>query len=325
MVADAGVAGPDIDALADRIGERARALVRLDAQAAAHALFGDAMPANLLLIGAAYQAGAVPLSAGAIEFAIELNGVAVAANTAAFRWGRVAVADPEAFAAATAGPAAEQPRTWADLGELAGETRRLAGIRAAQLVDYQGERAARRYVADVLAVWRAEQRAGTGSEFSAAVAHGLHKLTAYKDEYEVARLLTDPAFEARLAAEVPGGTRMRYRLHPPVLKAAGRQQKIAFGPWMRPVLRVLAQGKVLRGTPLDPFGRMEMRRLERRLRDDYRAMVLRLARELTADSHATAVAAAQAADLVRGYEDVKLAGVARYHDRLAELGLAADH
>jgi indolepyruvate ferredoxin oxidoreductase len=325
MVADAGVAGPDIDALADRIGERARALVRLDAQAAAHALFGDAMPANLLLIGAAYQAGAVPLSAGAIEFAIELNGVAVAANTAAFRWGRVAVADPEAFAAATAGPAAEQPRTWADLGELAGETRRLAGIRAAQLVDYQGERAARRYVADVLAVWRAEQRAGTGSEFSAAVAHGLHKLTAYKDEYEVARLLTDPAFEARLAAEVPGGTRMRYRLHPPVLKAAGRQQKIAFGPWMRPVLRVLAQGKVLRGTPLDPFGRMEMRRLERRLRDDYRAMVLRLARELTADSHATAVAAAQAADLVRGYEDVKLAGVARYHDRLAELGIAADH
>ena len=325
MVADAAVAGPDMEVLVGRIGERAAALVRLDAQAAAQTLFGDAMPANLLLIGAAHQAGVLPLSAAAIEFAIELNGVAVAANTAAFRWGRVAVADPAAFAAATAGPAAEQPPTWDDLGELAGETRRLAGIRAAQLVDYQGERAARRYVADVLTVWRAEQRAGTGPEFSAAVAHGLHKLTAYKDEYEVARLLTDPAFEARLAAEVPGGTRMRYRLHPPVLKAAGRQQKIALGPWMRPVLRMLAKGKALRGTPLDPFGRMEMRRLERALRDDYRAMVLRLARELTADTHATAVAAAQAADLVRGYEDVKLAGVARYHDRLAELGIPAHH
>jgi len=325
MVADAGVAGPDMGALVDRIGERARELVRLDAQAAAQALFGDAMPANLMVIGAAYQAGVLPLSAAAIEFAIELNGVAVAANTAAFRWGRVAVADPEAFAAATAGPAVAQPPTWDDLGELAGETRRLAGIRAAQLVDYQGARAARRYVADVQAVWRAEQQAGTGTEFSAAVARGLHKLTAYKDEYEVARLLTDPAFEARLAAEVPGGTRMRYRLHPPVLKAAGRQQKIALGPWMRPVLRLLAKGKVLRGTPLDPFGRMEMRRVERTLRDDYRAMVLHLAGELTAETHATAVAAAQAADLVRGYEDVKLAGVARYHERLAQLGIPARH
>jgi indolepyruvate ferredoxin oxidoreductase len=325
MVADAGVAGPDMEALVDRIGAQAREVVRLDAQAAAQALFGDAMPANLLLIGAAYQAGVLPLSAAAIEFAIELNGVAVAANTAAFRWGRVAVADPEAFAAATAGPAVEAPPTWDDLGELAGETRRLVGIRAAQLVDYQGTRAARRYVADVQAVWRAEQRLGVGSAFAEAAARGLHKLTAYKDEYEVARLLTDPAFEARLAAEVPGGARMRYRLHPPVLKAAGRKQKIALGPWMRPVLRVLAKGKVLRGTPLDPFGRMEMRRTERRLRDDYRALVLRLAGELTPDTHATAVAAAQAADLVRGYEDVKLAGIARYHARLAELGISAQH
>jgi len=322
MVRDPGVAAPDVPALVERITGRSRAVVALDAQAAANALFGDAMPANLLLVGAAYQSGALPVSAEAIEWAIELNGVAVAANTAAFRWGRVAVADPDAFAAATAGAAPIAPPTWTELGELAGETRRLAGIRAQLLADYQDSRTARRYVNDLLTVWRAERRLGEDTAFSEAVARGLHKLTAYKDEYEVARLLTDPAFEARLAAEVPGGTGLRYRLHPPTLKALGRQQKIAFGPWMRPVLQALARAKALRGTPLDPFGRAPIRQLERALRDEYRALVLRLAAELNADSYPTAVAAAEAADLVRGYEDVKLAGVRRYRARLESLGLS---
>ncbi|GAA3227337.1 indolepyruvate ferredoxin oxidoreductase family protein [Pseudonocardia petroleophila] len=321
MVRDASVSAPDVDALVARIAGTARAVVPLDAQAAANALFGDAMPANLIVVGAAYQSGALPLTAAAIEWAIELNGVAVAVNTAAFRWGRVAVADPVAFASATGSAAAPAPAVFDDLGDLAGETRRLAGIRAAQLVGYQGVRTARAYVRDVQAAWRAERALGDDTSFSEAVAHGLHKLTAYKDEYEVARLLTDPAFEATLAAEVPGGTKRRYRLHPPVLKSLGRQKKIAFGPWMRPVLTTLARGRVLRGTPLDPFGRTGIRRLERELRDDYRAMVRGLAAGLTAENHATAVAAAQAADLVRGYEDVKLAHVERYRARIAELGL----
>ncbi|WP_300011150.1 indolepyruvate ferredoxin oxidoreductase family protein [Pseudonocardia sp.] len=321
MVRDAGVSAPSAEDLVERIAGTTREVVRLDAQAAANALFGDAMPANLLVVGAAYQAGALPVSAAAIEWAIELNGVAVAVNTAAFRWGRVAVADPAAFAAATGSVAAPAPPTWDDLGELAGETRRLTGIRAAQLVGYQGERTARAYVADVQAAWRAERALGDDTSFSAAVARGLHKLTAYKDEYEVARLLTDPAFDARIAAEVPGGQKRRYRLHPPMLKAMGRTRKIAFGPWMRPVLETLARGKALRGTALDPFGRTEMRRLERALRDEYRAMVLRLAAGLTTGNHATAVAAAQAADLVRGYEDVKLASVQRYRARISELGV----
>ncbi|MDN5749827.1 MAG: indolepyruvate ferredoxin oxidoreductase family protein [Pseudonocardia sp.] len=326
MVRDAGVAAPDVAGLVQRIAGRTREVLALDAQGAATTLFGDAMPANLLIVGAAYQAGALPISAAAIEWAIELNGVAVAVNTAAFRWGRAAVADPEAFAAATRAPATPPgPPVWEDLGELAGETRRLAGVRAAQLVGYQGERTARAYVADVLVAWRAERALGDTvpdlGAFSEAVACGLHRLTAYKDEYEVARLLTDPAFDARVAAEAPGGERRRYRLHPPLLKALGRQKKIAFGPWMRPVLQTLARGKALRGTPLDPFGRTGVRRLERELRDSYRALVLGLAADLTAENHATAVAAAQAAELVRGYEDVKLAGVARYRARLAELGV----
>jgi indolepyruvate ferredoxin oxidoreductase len=173
----------------------------------------------------------------------------------------------------------------------------------------------------VLAVWRAERAVGDATAFSEAVARGLHKLTAYRDEYEVARLLTDPAFEARLSAEVPGGTKRRYRLHPPILRAMGRNKKIAFGPWTRPVLRMLAKARIVRGTPFDVFGYTAMRRLERELRDSYRAMVLRLAGDLTGASYGTAAAAAEAADLVRGYEDVKLGGIERYRARLAELGV----
>ena len=325
MVRDASITATDVPALVERLRGVTREIVALDAQAASNALFGDAMPANLMVVGAAYQSGALPLSAEAIEWAIELNGVAVAVNTAAFRWGRVAVADPAAFAAVTGSVAEAAPVALPAsiaLRELAGETRRLVEIRAAQLVGFQNERTARRYVDDVLAVWRAERRVGQDTAFSEAVARGLHKLTAYKDEYEVARLLTDPVFEAKVAAEVPGGTRQRYRLHPPMLKAMGRQRKIALGPWMKPVLQTLARGKALRGTPLDPFGRTEIRRLERDLRDSYRAMVLRLADGLSPDTYVTATAAAEAADLVRGYEDVKLANVDRYRTRLAELGQA---
>ncbi|MET0189984.1 MAG: indolepyruvate ferredoxin oxidoreductase family protein [Pseudonocardia sediminis] len=331
MVRDATVPAPDTDALLERIASSTSAVVTMDASAAALRLFGDTMPANLMLVGAAYQSGVLPLSASAVEWAIELNGVAVAANTAAFRWGRVAVADPAAFAAATAAPQATSVAPvlppGVDLGDLDGEVARLVRRRAADLAAFQDARTARRYVDDVRAVWDAERALTDRTELSEAVASGLFKLTAYKDEYEVARLLTDPAFEERLRAEVPGGTRMRYRLHPPVLRSMGRTKKIAFGPWMRPVLRTLARGKVLRGTPLDPFGRTEVRRTERELREQYRRMVLTLARELRDvpghddGAYDTAAAAARAAEEVRGYEDVKAAGIARYRERLAQLGV----
>ncbi|MBE8476470.1 MULTISPECIES: indolepyruvate ferredoxin oxidoreductase family protein [Streptomyces] len=325
QVRDASLTPPDADELLSRFIRRTKDVLPLDTTAAAQALFGDGMPANFLLVGAAYQAGVLPMSAAAIEWAIEANGVAVKNNIAAFRWGRVAVADATAFAAAVS---SDRPASTLkapadiDLGDLTGETRRLAGIRATQLIGYQSKSVAQRYVTDMLTVWRAERAVGQDTAFSEAVARGLYKLTAYKDEYEVARLLTDPAFEAQLQAEVPGGVKPRYRLHPPILKAMGREKKIAFGPWMRPVLRMLAKGRVLRDTPFDPFGHLPVRKLERQLRDSYRTTVLRLANELTEESYSTAAAAAEAADMVRGYEDIKLANVDRYRARLAELGLS---
>lgn len=330
QVRDASVTAPEVADLVERVRGQVREVVELDAVAAATALFGDAMPANFLLVGAAHQSGALPISAAAVEAAIGTNGVAVAANTAAFRWGRAAVADPGAFRAAS-GPDVAGSRALGDpdgepagldLEPLAGQTRRLAAVRAAQLVGYQNHRTARDYLDVLHEVWAAERAVTDDTAFSEAVARGLHKLTAYKDEYEVARLLTDPSFESRLAADVPGGRRLRYRLHPPVLRALGYDRKIALGPAWRPVLRLLARGKVLRGTALDPFGRAAMRRTERHLRDEYRAMVRRLAAGLTTGGYDTAVAAADAAELIRGYEDVKLAGVARYRERLADLGVA---
>jgi indolepyruvate ferredoxin oxidoreductase len=330
MVREVSTPAPDGKAMLTRIRHATRAAVALDAQAAALALFGDTTPANLLLVGAAYQAGALPLSADSIEASIELNGVAVPMNIAAFRWGRAAVAEPQTFATATRHSQPAPPRPAAseadlplglDLGELAGETRRRVQLRAAKLIGYQDLATADSYVSDVLSVWRAERRLGQDTRFSTAVAEGLYKLTAYKDEYEVARLLTDPAFETQLAAEVPGARKPRYRLHPPILKALGRHKKIALGPWMRPILRALAHGKAVRGTPFDPFGRTAMRKLERSLRDEYRTLVLRLADDLETSSYDQATAAAQAADLVRGYEDVKLASIGRYQARLADLGV----
>jgi indolepyruvate ferredoxin oxidoreductase len=327
MVYDPAVRYPDEGPLLARLTRGARDLHTLDALGAADALFGTTEVANLLLVGAAFQAGALPLTAGAVERAIEQNGVAVAQNVAAFRWGRVAVADPEAFAAATGnGPrgrrrAVPDGEAYVAGSSLLGETHRLASVRAAAMADHSGERAARGYVGVVERAWRAERALGERTAFSEAVARGAHRLAAYKDEYEVARLLTDPELEEQALAQVPGATRLTYNLHPPTLRSAGMGRKIALGPSFRPVLKALARGRGLRGTPLDPFGKTLVRRLERALAVDYNQTVVRLAAELDAGSYERAVAVAEAAELVRGYEDVKLRSVAVYRQRREELGV----
>ena len=342
MVYDPSLRYPEESLLLERLGAVSRSVVTFDALAAAEALLGGTTAANFLLVGAAHQAGALPLAAEAVEAAIRINGVAVETNIAAFRWGRAAVAARDQFDAAVGKPAAPDseehrpPTHLLDGTSLTGETRRVAEVRAEHLVAYQGagggpaprgptrgERLARRYLRTLETVWRAERRVGEATAFSENVAHGLHRFLAYKDEYEVARLLTDPRLVAKAQAEVPQGERLTYRLHPPLLRAFGMRKKIGLGPATHPVLRALARGRAVRGTPLDPFGYVHVRRVERALRDHYRAMVLALAANLTAASYDTAVAAAAAADLVRGYEDVKLGNVRRYRDALAALDLPA--
>ncbi|MDF3308886.1 indolepyruvate ferredoxin oxidoreductase family protein [Rhodococcus sp. T2V] len=327
MVYDGSVSYPADDELLTRVDTRCRALVSFDALAAAETLFGNTAAANLLIVGAAYQAGALPIPAESIEDAISINGVAVRANQTAFRWGRVAVADPEVFRAATTAAAVPQrsgtvvPTHLLSGSPVTGRTRELLERRAGALVAFQGDRIASQYIDFVERVWIAEQAITDRTELSSAVAEGLHKLTAYKDEYEVARMLTDPAFVEAVNAEVPGGANLTYKLHPPTLKALGRKKKIGLGPSSHFSLKVLAKGKFLRGTAFDPFGYAHVRRVERKLLAHYEGVISELVAGLRTGSYDTAVAVASAPEMVRGYEEVKMRNVHLYLDRLRELGI----
>jgi indolepyruvate ferredoxin oxidoreductase len=325
MVYDKSVEYPETPYLLNRLSRVSRSLHSFDALEAAQALFGSTAAANFLLIGAAHQTGALRLPAECVEEAIRINGVAVDANLAAFRWGRVAVADPARFGDAVAPARTRQPVA-PPVDLLAGTTftGRLGDLvsrRAADLVGFQGERVARRYVTAMHAVWTAERAASDRTEFSEAVARGLFKFTAYKDEYEVARLLTDPQFVDHVRAEFPTGEKLTYRLHPPMLRVLGRQKKIGLGPRSHVALRVLAKGKRLRGSAFDPFGYAHVRRVERRLRDEYEQIVTELAAGLNVENYDRAVEVASLADVVRGYEGVKLANVDVYRARLRDLGV----
>uniref|UniRef100_UPI003CC7E5F2 DUF6537 domain-containing protein n=1 Tax=Nocardia abscessus TaxID=120957 RepID=UPI003CC7E5F2 len=209
------------------------------------------------------------------------------------------------------------------LGGLPGrvERGRLTQLGAVAFSYNQRGGGARDYVATVQRIWEAERRVTDRTEFSQQVARGLYKFTAYKDEYEVARRLTDPAFLAEVAAQVPEGANLTYRLHPPLLRAMGRKKKIGLRPGSHFALRLLAKGKLLRGTAFDPFGYAHVRRVERELRAHYTGMVTNLADMLDRSGYDRAVQAVALADVVRGYEDIKLANVALYAERLRELGI----
>jgi indolepyruvate ferredoxin oxidoreductase len=312
----------------------------VDAGAITRAIHGDGATANLFLLGVAVQAGAVPVTPDAVEAAIDLNGVAVEANLASFRWGRTWVVDPDVVAAAagtggtTAPGASGTPPVEVQVGSLPARldgqvgslpvddaTQDLVRLLAADLVAYQDEAYAARYLVTVVAAAEAEHLVAPSScALTEAVARGLHKLMAYKDEYEVARLLLSA--EAQEAAEAVGGkgATVRWRLHPPMLRALGWSSKISVPASVgRPAMRLLERGKRLRGTPYDPFGRAEVRRVERALVTEYREAVTRLVGGLSAENLAEAVDMARLALEVRGYEDLKLERAAAVRERLRRL------
>jgi indolepyruvate ferredoxin oxidoreductase len=331
MVADPSVPYPDLDDLQGRLDEHSRpdANVWLDSGRLSRALLGSAAPANMLLLGAAYQAGVIPVSAAAIEQAVDLNGVAVDANRDAFRWGRRWVVDPEGVSAAASSSVVAPPEPEVVVPELAPQLARrvdeigvlldLLAMLAADLAAYQDRVMAEAYLGTVGRVAEAERRICAGStRLTEAVARNLHKLLAYKDEYEVARLLLGPEGEAAAASVGSANGTVRYHLHPPLLKRFGLDHKIGLRRELaRPAMRALARGRRLRGTALDPFGRTPLRRIERELPDEYRQVVDRLLAGLTPDRLDDAVAIAELPDLVRGYEDLKLRRVGEYRAELA--------
>ncbi|MCO8144918.1 indolepyruvate ferredoxin oxidoreductase family protein [Rhodovulum tesquicola] len=273
----------------------------IDSTELAHRLMGNTIYANMIVTGAAWQRGLVPLSLAAILRAIELNGADAAGNRRAFEIGRWAAAHPDAAERAIATPEA-QPRTLAE---------RIA-MREAHLAAYQSARLARRYRRLVERV--ADPR------LKEAVAKGYHKLLAYKDEYEVARLHLETAARAR--AEFSGDFEISYLLAPPFLGAKGpdgRPAKRRYGPRMERVFRLLAGMRRLRGTPLDPFGWQGERRRERAAIRTYEADMAEVIAGLTPDRLEAAVALAELPLSVKGFGPVKAKAEAEAAERRADL------
>ncbi|HEX6255216.1 MAG TPA: indolepyruvate ferredoxin oxidoreductase family protein [Euzebyales bacterium] len=302
----------------------------LDAATLADSLTGAAAAANILLLGVAVQQGVVPVPPAAVERAIELNGVAVEANKAAFEWGRRWVADPRAVEriAGSRADGAPQVRTVAlprrlrarviglGLDDAATEA---VSMLAADLVGYQNAVYAARFLDLVEVARNSERRVGLDDQrFSVAVARGHHKLLAYKDEYEVARLMLsdDGLAEAQRVAGRPDAA-ISWHLHPPMLKALGVDRKLRFDGRTAPLFAALGAGKRLRGTRFDPFGRTRMRRLERALPVEYADAIMRVARVLTTGNVESAIAIAELPDMVRGFEELKLRRAAAYRQQLA--------
>jgi indolepyruvate ferredoxin oxidoreductase len=292
----------------------------LDAHTFAVKLFGDSIAANMFLLGYAYQLGHLPIGSAAVEQAIELNGAAVEMTKNAFRCGRLGAHDPAALARLLGQSAAPRPAPQS--------LEDVVSYRATYLRDYQDQGLAERYRQRIAQIVGAERSKASGfSGLADAVARGYHKLLAYKDEYEVARLFTDPAFEHALSQQFEARGKLAFHLAPPLLarrdKASGEPRKMQFGRWMLPIFRLLAKGKRLRGTAWDAFGYTQERKLERQMIGDYEVLLDEIVERLSPQTHATAVRLASLPLDIKGFGHIKLrnykAAKAREAGLLAQL------
>jgi indolepyruvate ferredoxin oxidoreductase len=308
-------------------------LAAFDADALARAVLGDAIYTNPIMLGFAWQKGWIPLQRASLVRAIELNGVAVDNNCTAFDWGCRAAADPSAVQRLLkpAQVIAFTPRRKQDLEALDA----MVQFRAEFLTQYQNAAYADSYRATVDKVCAAEMALGTAQDgtpqlgeslpLTEAVARYLFKLMAYKDEYEVARLHSDPGFAAGVQAQFEGNFALHYHMAPPLFAKRndqGELQKQRFGPWMGTAMRLLARLKFLRGTALDPFGRSEERRAERALVGEYRSAILAMLPmlpTLTPANRDAAVAFARVPEQIRGFGHVKARHLAAARQQWAVL------
>jgi len=292
----------------------------IDAGHIATSLMGDAIATNMFMLGYAFQKGHVPLLESSIMKAIELNGVSVAFNKAAFNWGRTAAHDLASVQKLVAPAKVIEFKRSQTLDQVVNR-------RVELLTAYQNAAYANEYQAFVERVRAAEEKVGKGTRLSDAVARNLHKLMAYKDEYEVARLYTDPAFMAKIDGMFEGDVKLKFHLAPPIMAKKdkdGHLIKQEFGPWMMKAFGVLAKFKGLRGTALDPFGHTAERKMERALVHEYRRTVEALLPKLGADNLAQAVAIASIPEDIRGFGHVKERNLKAAKQKEANL-LAAFH
>jgi indolepyruvate ferredoxin oxidoreductase len=270
----------------------------LDANRLAEGLFGTHMAVNLFMMGVAYQGGLIPISLEAMEQAIEWNGVDIERNLQTFSWGRKYYEDA-AFVESNAVAVPNRDRKEA-----------VPFDRAAELREYQNESYAQTYV-DFL-----EKISDTSLKETAA--KYLYKLMAYKDEYEVARLLTKPSFERGVRDMWTSAESVSYNLHPPMLRRFGVNKKLKLGSWFRMPLLALKHMKMLRGTPFDLFGYAAHRRTERTLIQWYRDLIEQVLANLTPDNLPPALEIAALPDQIRGYEKIKEQSIAKVKQQAVE-------
>jgi indolepyruvate ferredoxin oxidoreductase len=280
--------------ITDTVGQENTTFV--DATKYAAKLLGDSIGTNLFMLGVAYQKGLIPLSLKAIHRAIDLNGVANEMNKNALALGRHWVEDATRLDALL--PVTTEQTDPQMLDEIIAD-------RADRLTAYQNVKYAdqyRRFMAKI-----------SDRPYATTVARNLYKLMAYKDEYEVARLYTDPSFMAGLQEQFTGDLKLKISLAPPLLSrpdpVTGKAKKIEFGAWIFPFFKILSKLKPLRATPFDPFGYSQERRRERALIEEYKAMILGIDQDTDAE---TAMAIADLPDAIRGFGHVKMASVEEF-------------
>ncbi|SAI67803.1 indolepyruvate ferredoxin oxidoreductase [Bordetella ansorpii] len=308
----------------------------IDAAELAVGLLGDAIYANPLMMGYAYQKGWLPLGEAALLRAIELNGQQVPNNVAAFAWGRRAAHDLAAVQGLIGAPATHAPPV-ADEGIVevrrgqgavvdfkrpGGELDALVSRRVEFLTRYQNAAYARRYQELVDHVAQAERAATGTTRLATAVAHYYFKLMAYKDEYEVARLYTDGEFLKRIEAQFEGDWTVNFHLAPPLFAkrdAQGHLVKRRYGPGMLRAFKLMARLRGLRGTPLDVFGYTAERRAERELVRQYREDIMAILPKVSRANLERAVALASLPEHIRGYGHIKEAAMAKAAARRREM------
>ena len=271
---------------------------------------GDAIFANVLVLGAAWQAGGIPISRAAIQKAIELNGAGVDGNLKAFEIGRWAYLHPDQAEAAVAKRRAE-----------ATTYEEKIAYRHERLVAWGNAAWADRWMKSVRAAEAAEAKIPGAGGFAETAALGLHKLMTYKDEYEVARLHLE-TLETQVAERFDNVRRIEFHLAPPILGRKdnlGRPVKSSFGPWVMRLFGLLARMKPLRGGAFDVFGYTEERREERKAIEDQEALLSELCRDLKPETHAIAVELAGLPLQVKGFGHVKAANAEAAARRREEL------
>jgi indolepyruvate ferredoxin oxidoreductase len=301
FVRNANWANPS-DACAAEIAKAVglQGVATFNAEAASAKLLGDSIYTNPMMLGFAWQKGWVPLARESLLRAIELNGVTVEKNKAAFEWGRRAAHDWAAVEKLLAPAQVVEFKKRETLESIVAR-------RVEFLTDYQDAAYAQTYREFVEKVRAAEAPLGK-TTLSEAVARYLFKLMAYKDEYEVARLHAETGFRERIAEQFEGGFKVHYHLAPPLLAKRndkGELRKSKFGPATFLGFRLLARLKGLRGTALDVFGRTEERRTERALIQEYRSSIESILGTLQPGNHPLAVEIARIPEQIRGFGHVK--------------------